>query len=78
LISALFGDGWPASHSGRFISGGGVPDTHWIENWMCTKTDLDDIEKKTFYPIRTLLQAVSYISHKEETIKCIHSFISKN
>jgi len=48
LILALDGGEWSASRSGRFISGGRAPGTHWIGGWMGPRAGLDAVEKGIF------------------------------
>jgi hypothetical protein len=41
LTSALAGDEWSASRTGRF-----TPVIHWIESWVDHRAGLDDLEKR--------------------------------
>jgi hypothetical protein len=45
MTSALAGDEWSASHSGRFASGERAPGTHWIGGEVDPRAGLDDVEK---------------------------------
>jgi hypothetical protein len=50
LTSALVGDEWSASCPGRFNPKERAPGTHWIEDWVDPRADLDDVEKTTALP----------------------------
>jgi hypothetical protein len=48
LTSALAGDEWSASRSGRFALGEKAHDTHWIRGWVGPRAGLDDVENRKF------------------------------
>jgi hypothetical protein len=51
LTLALVGGGWSASWPGRFTSGEGAPDTHWIGGWVSPRTGPNDMQKRKFLPL---------------------------
>jgi hypothetical protein len=52
FTSALDGVEWPVSRLDRFTPGERAPSTHWIEDWLGPRTDLNDMEKRKTYPCR--------------------------
>jgi hypothetical protein len=48
LTSALAGGEWSASRLCRFTPREIAPDTHWIGDWVDSRTGLDDVEKRKF------------------------------
>jgi hypothetical protein len=48
LTSALVGDEWSASPSGRFTPGERALGTHWIGGWVDPKASLEDVKKRKF------------------------------
>jgi hypothetical protein len=48
LTSALVGDDWWASRSGRFTPGERASDTHWIGGWMNPTAGMYDVDKWKF------------------------------
>jgi hypothetical protein len=51
LTIALVGGEWSASRPGRFTTGGGAPDTHWIGGWVGPRDVLDDVEMRNLFTI---------------------------
>jgi hypothetical protein len=52
LTSALGGDVWSASRSGRFTSREGAPGTHWIGGWVGPRDVLDAVVKRKIPSLR--------------------------
>jgi hypothetical protein len=50
LTSELGGGEWSASRPCRFTPGGKAPSTHRIGCWVDPRADLDDMEKRKFFP----------------------------
>jgi hypothetical protein len=48
LTSALVGDEWSASRTGRLIPEERAPGTHWIGGWVGPRAGLDEVEKRKF------------------------------
>jgi hypothetical protein len=51
LTSALDGDGWSASRSGRFTPRERTSSTHWIGGWVGPRAGLDSAVKKNSQPL---------------------------
>jgi hypothetical protein len=51
LTSALVGGEWSASRLGRFTSGERAPGAHWIEDWVGSRTGLDDVKRRKILPL---------------------------
>jgi hypothetical protein len=62
LTSALVGDEWSASHSGRFTAGERVPGTHWIGGWLNLRAGLDNMEKRKFLTLPEFLASVAILA----------------
>jgi hypothetical protein len=56
LTSALVGGEWSASRLGRFNPGERDTGTHSIGDWMGHKTGLDNMEKRKFLPLPSVVQ----------------------
>jgi hypothetical protein len=46
LTTALDGDEWSGSRSGRFTHRERAPGTHWIGGWVSPKADMDEVTGK--------------------------------
>jgi hypothetical protein len=55
LTSALAGDEWSASGSGRFTPGERDPGSQWVGGWVDPRAGLDDVEKRKFLTLPGLV-----------------------
>jgi hypothetical protein len=51
LTSALVGDEWSGSRTGRFTPRKSTPGTHWIGGLVDPRVGLDDVEKRKFLTV---------------------------
>jgi hypothetical protein len=59
FTSALNGDEWPASRTGRFTLVERAPGTQLIGGWVDPRAGLDDLEKRKFLTLPSVVQPVA-------------------